>query len=165
MKKWILSLYLITFWSLGNAYFYNNYEAAFDFNMKSSFNAFAFHQVITRQIVKTEFLLGLAQTLVEAIDVGEYQHIQAKMAEIITGLETMKALLEKSENDAETDEWGYMRPSVTPLRVVSAIFPDIYPRFTEIIQLIGASGMVTLPTEKSFKSDIRGDLDQYLQAN
>ncbi|XYJ22932.1 4-hydroxyphenylacetate 3-hydroxylase C-terminal domain-containing protein [Bacillus velezensis] len=52
--------------------------------MKSSFNAFAFHQVITRQIVKTEFLLGLAQTLVDAIDVGEYQHIQAKMAEIIT---------------------------------------------------------------------------------
>ncbi|RAP14631.1 4-hydroxyphenylacetate 3-monooxygenase [Bacillus velezensis] len=145
-------------------FFYNNYEAAFDFNMKSSFNAFAFHQVITRQIVKTEFLLGLAQTLVEAIDVGEYQHIQAKMAEIITGLETMKALLEKSENDAETDEWGYMRPSVTPLRVVSAIFPDIYPRFTEIIQLIGASGMVTLPTEKAFRSDIRGDLDQYLQA-
>lgn len=87
-------MYLITFWSLGNAYFYNNYEAAFDFNMKSSFNAFAFHQVITRQIVKTEFLLGLAQTLVDAIDVGEYQHIQAKMAEIITGLETMKALLE-----------------------------------------------------------------------
>ncbi len=86
------------------------------------------------------------------------------MAEIITGLETMKALLEKSENDAETDEWGYMRPSVTPLRVVSAIFPDIYPRFTEIIQLIGASGMVTLPTEKAFRSDIRGDLDQYLQA-
>jgi aromatic ring hydroxylase len=36
-----------------------------------------------------------------------------RMAEIITGLETMKALLEKSENDAETDEWGYMRPSVS----------------------------------------------------
>ena len=76
----------------------------------------------------------------------------------------MKALLEKSENDAKLDEWGYMRPSMIPLQVASNIFPRIYPRFCEIIQLIGASGMVTLPTEKDFDSDIRADLDQYLQA-
>ncbi|MBT2636243.1 4-hydroxyphenylacetate 3-monooxygenase, oxygenase component [Bacillus sp. ISL-26] len=145
-------------------FFYDNYEAANDLIMKSSFNAFAFHQVVTRQIVKTEFLLGLAQTLAETINVSEYQHIQDKLSEVIIGLETMKALLEKSENDAETDEWGYMRPSVIPLRVISSVFPKIYPRFTEIIQLIGASGMVTLPTENAFASDIRGDLDQYLQA-
>ncbi|MCC9022967.1 4-hydroxyphenylacetate 3-monooxygenase, oxygenase component [Bacillus nakamurai] len=145
-------------------FFYDNFEAANDLIIKSSFNAFAFHQVVTRQIVKTEFLLGLAETLVETINVSEYQHIQDKISEIIIGLETMKALLEKSENDAETDEWGYMRPSVIPLRVISAFFPKIYPRFTEIIQLIGASGMVTLPTESAFASNIRGDLDQYLQA-
>src|SRR5690606_1496028 len=37
------------------------------------------------------------------------------------------------------------------------------PRFTEIIQLIGASGMITLPTEKAFHSTIRKDLDSYLK--
>lgn len=145
-------------------FFYDNCEAANEFLLNSSFNAFAFHQVIIRQIVKTEFVVGLAQTLVNTINVSEYQHIQDKISEMIIGLETMKALLEKSENDAETDEWGFMQPSLIPLRVVSAIFPKMYPRFTEIIQLIGASGMVTLPTEKAFASDIRGDLDQYLQA-
>ncbi|MFJ7726179.1 4-hydroxyphenylacetate 3-monooxygenase, oxygenase component [Neobacillus sp. NPDC097160] len=144
-------------------FFYDNVEAAFDFMFHSSFHHFATHQVLTRQIVKTEFILGLAELLVETINVREYQHIQEKLSEIIVGLETMKALLEKSENDATFDEWGYMRPSLLPLQVATNIFPKIYPRFCEIIQLIGASGMVTLPSEKAFESEIGTELEQYLQ--
>jgi 4-hydroxyphenylacetate 3-monooxygenase len=144
-------------------FFYDNVEVAEEFKTCSSFHTFAYHQVVTRQIVKTEFILGLAELLVETINVSEYQHIQEKLSEIVIGLETMKALLEKSENDASIDQFCYMRPSMIPLQVVSNIFPRIYPRFTEIIQLIGASGMITLPTEKDFHSKLRGDLDMYLQ--
>ncbi len=146
-------------------FFYDNVEAAITFMNGSSFHIFAYHQVVNRQIVKAEFMLGVAQLLVKTINVGEYQHIQEKISEIIIGLETMKALLEKSENDAELDEWGCMRPSMIPLQVASNIFPRIYPRFSEIIQLIGTSGMVSLPTERDFDSEIRADLDQYLQAD
>jgi 4-hydroxyphenylacetate 3-monooxygenase len=145
-------------------FFYDNVEAARDFMNLSSFHHFAYHQAVTRQMVKTEFVLGLAQLLVETINVGEYQHIQEKIAEIIVGLETLRALVEKAENDAELDQWGFMRPSLIPLQVASNIFPRIYPRFCEIIQLIGASGMVSLPTEKDFASaELRADLDLYLQ--
>ncbi|KAA9022913.1 4-hydroxyphenylacetate 3-monooxygenase, oxygenase component [Niallia endozanthoxylica] len=144
-------------------FFYDNVEVAADFMNTSSFYPFAYHQVITRQIVKAEFILGVAELLVETINVSEYQHIQEKLSEIIIGLETLKALLEKSENDAEIDEFGCMRPSMIPLQVASNLSPRIFPRFSEIIQLIGASGMVSLPTEKDFSSDIRADLDKYLQ--
>lgn len=85
-------------------FFYDNVEAAIDFMNRSSFHTFAYHQVVTRQIVKTEFILGMAQLLVQTINVSEYQHIHGKLSEIIIGLETLKALLEKSENDAEIDE-------------------------------------------------------------
>ncbi|WP_066068829.1 4-hydroxyphenylacetate 3-monooxygenase, oxygenase component [Neobacillus soli] len=144
-------------------FFYDNIEASNQFLLQSSFQSFASHQVITRQIVKTEFVLGVAELLVETINVSEYQHIQEKLAEVIIGLETMKALLAKSEIDAKLDEEGYMRPSMLPLQVASNIFPKIYPRFSEIIEIVGASGMVSLPTEKDFFSAIRTDLDQYLQ--
>jgi 4-hydroxyphenylacetate 3-monooxygenase len=144
-------------------FFFDNVKVAADYINNSSFYPFAYHQVVTRQIVKAEFILGVAELLVETINVGEYQHIQDKLSEIIIGLETMKALLEKSENDAEIDEFGCMRPSLIPLQVASNIAPKIYPRFSEIIQTIGASGMVSLPTEKDFSSDIRADLDRYLQ--
>lgn len=146
-------------------FYYDNVDAAGEFLTESSFHPFAYHQVITRQIVKTEFILGVTHLLVETINVGEYQHIQEKLSEMIIGLETMKALLEKSENDAQLDEWGTMVPNMIPLQVASNIFPKIYPRFVEIIELIGASGMIVLPTEKAFHSDIRAELDQYLQAS
>jgi 4-hydroxyphenylacetate 3-monooxygenase len=144
-------------------FYYNNQEVAEDFISRSSFHHFAKHQVVTRQIVKTEFLLGIAELIVETINIRGYQHIQEKMSEIIIGLETMKALLERSENNATMDEWGYMRPDIAPLKVAGTLFPKIYPRFTEIIQLIGASGMISLPTENAFHSTIADDLHQYLQ--
>ncbi|MDM5332190.1 4-hydroxyphenylacetate 3-monooxygenase, oxygenase component [Ureibacillus composti] len=145
-------------------FFYNNADVAEEFVTKSSFHHFAIHQVLTRQIVKTEFILGLAELLTQTINVNGYQHIQEKISEIIIGLETMKALLEKAENDAALDQYGIMRPSITPLKVASNIYPKLYPRFTEILQIMGASGMTALPTEKAFQSEIRPDLDQYLQA-
>ncbi|MFJ8234896.1 4-hydroxyphenylacetate 3-monooxygenase, oxygenase component [Ureibacillus sp. NPDC094379] len=145
-------------------FYYNNAEVAEEFVTESAFHHFARHQVMTRQIVKTEFILGLAELLTQTINVNSYQHIQEKISEIIIGLETMKALLEKAENDASLDEYGIMRPSITPLKVASNIYPKLYPRFTEVLQIMGASGMTALPTEKAFQSEIRHDLDQYLQA-
>ncbi|WP_371069317.1 4-hydroxyphenylacetate 3-monooxygenase, oxygenase component [Sediminibacillus sp. JSM 1682029] len=145
-------------------FYYDNGVAAAEFSFQNSFHTFTAHQSLIRRIVKTEFFLGLAELLVQTINVSEYQHIQDKLSEIIVGLETMKALLEKAENDAALDKWGTMRPSDVPLQVANNIFPKIYPRFTEIVQLIGASGLVGLPTENAFHSSIRSDIDQYLQA-
>ncbi|MFB6467862.1 4-hydroxyphenylacetate 3-monooxygenase, oxygenase component [Cytobacillus sp. Hz8] len=145
-------------------FFYNQFDVATEFMTRSSFHTFGYHQVITRQIIKLEFILGVAQLLVETIQVGEYPHIQEKLAEIIIGLENMKALIEKAEQDAEIDEWGYMCPSMIPLQVASILFPKIYPRFCEIIQLIGASGMISIPTEADFQSTNKEDLQWYLQA-
>ena len=144
-------------------FYYDNLKSANQFLNASSFHHFALHQVLIRQIVKTEFLLGIAESIIETIDVREYSHIQEKMSEIIIVVETMKALLEKSEHDATCDQSGFLVPSIIPLQVSSNIFSKNYPRFCEIIQLIGASGLVTLPTEKSFHSANRNDLLQYLQ--
>ena len=139
-------------------FYYNNSAVANSFQITSSFPAFTLHQVISRQIVKTEFVLGVAQSIIDTINIGEYLHVQEKVAEIIVGLETMQALVIKSEMEAKLDEWGFMRPDITTLLVAINVFPRIYPRFTEIIQLLGASGMMTIPTEESFHSAIRPDL-------
>ncbi|MER1987125.1 MAG: 4-hydroxyphenylacetate 3-monooxygenase, oxygenase component [Solibacillus sp.] len=144
-------------------FYYHNTELAKTFLAQSSFSNFATHQALTRQIAKTEFLLGLAELLVKTINVHEYQHIHEKMADIITGLETMKALIEKSEHDATLDSFGYMRPHIIPLKVAMNLFPKIYPRFVEILQQIGASGMISLPSEQAFHSQIAPELEHYLQ--
>ena len=48
--------------------------------------------------------------LVNTINVGEYQHIHEKITEVISGLETLKALLLTSEVNAKLDKWGTMVP-------------------------------------------------------
>ncbi|PJN88385.1 4-hydroxyphenylacetate 3-monooxygenase, oxygenase component [Bacillus sp. mrc49] len=144
-------------------FYFDNSEISNTFMTSSSFSAFTMHQVVARRIVKTEFILGIVQSIIETINVGAYQHVQEKATEIIVALETMKALLFKAEMEAQVDEWGYMRPDQLTLQIASNLFPKIYPRFTEIIQLLGASGLMTTPTENAFRSGIRKDLDRYLQ--
>ncbi len=144
-------------------FFYHNEDVGSSFLTQSSFHHFAKYQAIIRQIVKTEFILGIAELLSATLNVSDYQHIQEKMSEIIIGLETMKALLDKSENNAALNDFGYMCPELFSLKVAGSIFPKIYPRFVEILQLIGASGMINLPTENAFNSSIRAELDHYLQ--
>jgi len=145
-------------------FYYDNIAVSNSFMSASSFLPFTLHQVVSRQIVKTEFVLGIVQSIIDTINIKEYQHVQGKASEIIIALETMKALIIKSEVEAEMDEWGFMRPDQITLQIASNIFPSVYPRFTEIIQLLGASGLMAIPTENAFKSTLRKELDQYLQA-
>nr|WP_286180619.1 4-hydroxyphenylacetate 3-hydroxylase C-terminal domain-containing protein [Bacillus sp. ISL-37] len=68
-----------------------------------------------------------------------------------------------SEMQAEQNKAGLMVPDANPLTVTSLMFPKLYPSFVEILQLLGASGTITIPKSNDFKSDVRSDLDQYLQ--
>ncbi|MFD0825801.1 4-hydroxyphenylacetate 3-monooxygenase, oxygenase component [Neobacillus sp. M.A.Huq-85] len=143
---------------------YQNPESSYRIFSESSFYSLVGHQVTARRVVKTEFILGVAQMLVDTINVGEYQHIQEKISEIIVGLETIKALLLASEMNAKLDQWGTMAPDFSPLGTAIISYSRLYPRLCEILQQIGASGLVSIPGEADFSSEIKGDLDQYLQA-
>lgn len=121
------------------------------------------HQIISKNITKVEFLLGLIQSMIDEINVGEYQHIQEKVSEVIISLETLKGLVYSSEINAEMSKWGVMVPDNKPLQAASLYFAKTYPRMIEIIKLIGASGLVSTPTEADFASEIGDELRHYLQ--
>ena len=122
------------------------------------------HQVVSKNIAKTEFVLGILELMAETINISQYQHIQEKISEVIIALETLKAYVAASEANAELDKWGIMTPDFAPLNAARNYFPKIYPRFTEIMQLMGASGLMAIPSEEDFQSELRPDLDKYLQS-
>ncbi|HEY3785311.1 MAG TPA: 4-hydroxyphenylacetate 3-monooxygenase, oxygenase component [Steroidobacteraceae bacterium] len=122
------------------------------------------HQVVVKNIAKCEFLLGLASLMVNAIGAEVFQHIQEKVAEIWVNLETMKAFLRAAEADAALDEWGVMRPDWNPLDAARNLFPRLYPRMIEIIQQIGASGLVAMPTSADIRGPLAQDIRKYYQA-
>ncbi|WBL17478.1 4-hydroxyphenylacetate 3-monooxygenase, oxygenase component [Sutcliffiella sp. NC1] len=141
-----------------------NVEVANTLYTESSYKPLVLHQVVSRQVEKTAFILGLAQAIVDTIAIGEYQHVREKIVEIIAFYESMKSLLLASEIHASFDKWGTMVPDLNPLAAAITLYPKQYPRLVEIVQLLGASGLVSIPTEKDFCSPIKEDVKQYMQA-
>jgi len=147
-------------------FIYNNVQIAQKMFQLSSFIPHTLHQVICRQIVKTEFLIGTAQLLITSLNISEYNHIQEKISDMIMGLETLKSLLFRAENEATIDMWGTTTPNRDPLFVAVNLFTKLYPQWTQMLQRIGASGMIALPTENDFECvEIKEDLSQYLQTS
>jgi 4-hydroxyphenylacetate 3-monooxygenase len=122
------------------------------------------HQVVVKNIAKTEFVLGLAHLLVESIGADAFQHVQEKLAEIWVTLETMRAFLRAAEADAAPDEFGVFRPAWNPLDAARNLFPRLYPRMIEILQQLGASGLVAMPTAADVTGPLADDIRRYYQA-
>jgi 4-hydroxyphenylacetate 3-monooxygenase len=132
---------------------------------ESGFHTHTAHQVLCRYIAKSEFILGVVLNMVESNDIETQPQIIEKVSEIIVHVEILKSLLIASEVNAVTDRWGSMLPDRNSLWTANVIFPTIYPRMMEIIQLIGASGLIMIPSEADFNTELKPYLDTYLKGN
>jgi 4-hydroxyphenylacetate 3-monooxygenase len=122
------------------------------------------HQVMIKNIAKTEFILGVITMIGDTIGINEFQHVQEKIAKVIMLLESLKAMVRASEVDGVVNQWGIMTPDFKPLNIGRNLFPRVYPNLRAVIQQLSASGLMALPTEKDMESEIRSDIDRYYQA-
>lgn len=122
------------------------------------------HQVVLKDLAKTEFMLGLTSLICDAIQIEGFQHVQEKIAEVINTRELLRAVLRSAEADAEPNVWGLMTPAWAPLNTARNWFPRTYPRLREIVWQLAASGLFGLPTEADTKGETGADVDRYLQA-
>ena len=122
------------------------------------------HQVVARTTAKTEYVLGLTSLLTESIGIGQFQHVQADIAEIITTLETLRAFGRAAEADAAVNPFGVLTPAWPPLNAARNLYPKLYQRFPEILRKLGASGLMATPTEADVTGPAAADIDTYLQA-
>ena len=145
-------------------FLHGNIEVNNQLYKESDFGPHTTHLILSKNIVKLEFLIGLMESMVRSIKISEYQHVQEKLAEAIFALESFKGLVYSSELNAKVNKWGVLTPDEIPLKAGSVFYPKIYPRLIEILKLLGASGLITLPTEADFQSEAIGDdLRHYLQ--
>ncbi len=122
------------------------------------------HQVVAKDIAKTEFLLGVTLKLMDSIGIDGFQHVQDKGTEIMLTLEAMKSHLYKAEHNAKLDKWGMMTPDWEALNAARNYFPRVYPRMAEILRILGASGLMGIPTYEDFTNkDIGPILNRAMQ--
>ena len=122
------------------------------------------HQVIARTTAKTEYLLGLVSLLTEAIGIGQFGHVQADVAEVITTLEMLRAFGRAAQVDAEPNQFGVHTPAWAPLNAARNLYPRLYQRFPEILRKLGASGLMATPTWADVTGPAAADIETYLQA-
>jgi 4-hydroxyphenylacetate 3-monooxygenase len=122
------------------------------------------HQVVVKNVAKTEFLMGLASLMVDTIGIERFQHVHEKIRDIWVTMESMKAFLRAAEEDAELDDYGVMRPAWNPLDAARNFFPLTYHKLISIIQQLGASGLVAMPTEDDLKGPNADEIKKYYQA-
>ena len=123
------------------------------------------HQVVTKQVAKCEFVLGLANLMVKTLGSGKMPPVQQMMAELIENLEAIKACLRAAEADAAIDEWGVMCPSRFPLMVARNLFIRMYPRMAEILHQLGSSSLMAIPSEADFNGPLADHITTYLDTD
>ena len=129
----------------------------------TSYLAHGDHQAVTRQVAKSEFLLGLAVLMAQTLGREDQPHVQEWLGEMIMGLEVMKGGLRAAEAEARMDSWGVFTPPYDKVASVRTLYARIFnPRMVEIIHLLGSSSLMALPAEADFASPLRPDLDRYL---
>jgi len=122
------------------------------------------HQFSTKNLAKAEFMMSLAFAVAKATRIDAHLNVQGQLAEMITMTETTRALLRTSETEARIGPVGTMTPAREPLWAIRLGFPKMFVRMAEIMQTIGAGGLVQVPSYAEFDGAAAEYVERYAQA-
>ncbi|MDQ0415985.1 4-hydroxyphenylacetate 3-monooxygenase [Croceifilum oryzae] len=123
-----------------------------------------YHQAIIRLKTKLEFITGLACKIATTIGATQFLHVQEKLGELISQVETIHACIIASEAEGAMTEEGIFLPRATAIDTAKNLGTTFYPRAVEILQLIAAGGVIQIPSSvQDFQSPISDLMNQYFR--
>src|SRR5947199_1171169 len=123
------------------------------------------HQTATKNLAKAEFMLALGCAIARSTNIDAHLHVQGMLAELIQHAEFVRACIRASEADAAVHPAsGLMTPAEMPLWTVRMMFPKMFVRACEIIQILGAGGLVMVPSFAELSGPAAADVETYVQA-
>lgn len=121
------------------------------------------HQVAHGKLAKAEFMVGLLCAIARATGRDKDMATKGLIAEVMMMAETVRAFVLAAEAQAHADEYGTFVPLRRPLDTSRNLFPKMYPRMVEIVQLLGSSSLMATPAEDDFSNAMRDDVARYFQ--
>jgi 4-hydroxyphenylacetate 3-monooxygenase len=122
------------------------------------------HQFSTKNLAKAEFMMGLAFAIAKSTNIDQHLHVQGMLAELIQYAEFCRACLRASEADAAPSRFGVRTPAAMPLWTVRMMYPRMFVRMCEIVQILGAGGLVAVPSYAELAGPAAADVSTYFQA-
>lgn len=122
--------------------------------------AISFHENIVRLISKLEFVVAIGNELANSIGITGFAHVQEKLAELFSQLETIQALLLSAEHRSTLHPSGVWIPEIQPILTAKNLGNHYYPRALDLLQQLSGGGMLQVPSRLS---ELRGPLGPQLQ--
>lgn len=120
------------------------------------------HMTQIRALVKLQFIVGLACAVAQAIKADQFLHVQQMLGELITDIELMKSCIVRAEVECESTPDGTLRCAGPPLAAAGRLMARVYPRAVEVLQTIGAGGLMMQPAGADFTSpELAADVAKY----
>ncbi len=143
-------------------FIYGNVDLLNNTAYKTFSSAHTSHQGAAKNLAKCELVLGVALLMTETLGNAHLPHSQERIGELMMYTELMRACIRASEADAKLNEYGVMCPASLPAETTRNLFMTAYPRMAEILQLLGSSSLMILPTEADMDGPLGGHISQYL---
>ena len=121
------------------------------------------HQVVCGKLAKAEFLVGLLCAMAKATGKDKDMAVKGQIAEAMFMAETIRSFRFSAEAQAHPDQRGNYMPLRRPLDTSRNLFPKMYPRLIELVQLLGSSSLMATPSEADFSNELADDVGQYFQ--
>jgi 4-hydroxyphenylacetate 3-monooxygenase len=121
------------------------------------------HQVSCGKLAKAEFIVGLLCAMARATGKDKDMNVKGQIAEAMWIAECVRAFRYSAEQQAHEDQRGNFIPLRRPLDTSRNLFPKMYPRLIEIVQMLGSSSLMATPSEADLSNDIADDINQYFQ--
>jgi anthranilate 3-monooxygenase (FAD)/4-hydroxyphenylacetate 3-monooxygenase len=121
------------------------------------------HQTNVRGLVKMRLATGVAMALAKSVKTDGFLHVQQMLGEAVGYLELIRSSIVRSEIDHEVTASGGVRARFEPLQVLRGFMSSAYPRVIEILQTIGAGGLLITPSEADLTGGVADDVARYLQ--
>jgi len=121
------------------------------------------HQVAAGKLAKAEFMVGILCSIAKATGKEKDLYTKGLISEVMMMAESIRAFLFSAEAQAEKNEYGYYMPQRRPLDTSRNLFPKMYPRMVEILQLLGSSSLMATPAEADFDNAMSAEVEQYFQ--
>jgi len=121
------------------------------------------HQVVCGKLAKAEFIVGLLCAMAKATGKDRDMNVKIQIAEAMWIAETIRAFRFSAEAQAHEDKYGNYTPLRRPLDTSRNLFPRMYPKLIELVQLLGASSLMATPTEADLSNAISDDVETYFQ--
>lgn len=144
-------------------FIYQNVELCNALYPDTNIRQYTAHQSSVRGLVKLQTVVGVAMAVAKMIKADAHFHVQHMLGEAIDYVELVRSCIVRSEVEFETNQRGGIRPALRPLQTARNLLPKAYPRVVEILQIIGAGGLLMLPSAADFSSQIGATVDKYYQ--